>query len=81
MYNFCSSSRSHRSDNDETGSDIDLFLLSQDIESAIELFLPSSMPDGGHSTIPNDARLVKEEFLPVKLNEWHGTCSNNEGIL
>ncbi len=74
-----SSKRSQRSDNDETGSDIDLFLLSQDIESAIERFLPSSLPDNGHSTIPNDAQLAKEEFLPAKLNEWCGTCSNDEG--
>ena len=73
--------RSQRSDNDETGSDIDLFLLSQDIESAIERFLPSSMPsDDGHSrSIPNEARLAKEEFLPAKLNEWSGICSNDEG--
>ena len=74
-----SSEKSHRSENDETGSDIDLFLLSQDIESAIERFLPSSMPD--NSGIPNDAQIVKEEFLPAKLNEWYGTCSSNEGIL
>ena len=79
-----SSKGSQRLDNDETGSDIDLFLLSQDIESAIERFLPSSMhADDGHSprSIPNDARLAKEEFLPAKLNEWSGTCSNDEGIL
>ena len=82
-----SSKRSQRSDNDETGSDIDLFLLSQDIESAIERFLPSSSSmhagDDGRSprSIPNDARLVKEEFLPAKLNEWSGACSNDEGIL
>ena len=77
-----SSKRSQRSDNDETGSDIDLFLLSQDIESAIEQFLPSSSSmhagNDGHSprSIP-----AKEEFLPAKLNEWSGTCSNDEGIL
>ena len=81
---YSSKVRSQRSDNDETGSDIDLFLLSQDIESAIERFLPSSMhADDGHSprSIPNDAQLAKEEFLPAKLNEWSGTCSNDEGIL
>lgn len=74
--------RIHRPNNDDgTGSDIDLFLLSQDIESAIERFLPSSMPDCARSSIPNDVRLVKEEFLPAKLNVWDATCSSDEGIL
>ena len=70
-----STNKSHSSEDDDTGSDVDLFLLSQDIDSAIERFLPSSSPDHTHSCT------LREEFFPEKLNNWDLTaCSNdNEG--
>ena len=80
LYTFpCSARSPNQSDEDnvETGSDIDLFLLSQDIDSAIERFLPSG---SSQPSIPNNAQLPKEEFLPAKLNSWElTTYHTNEG--
>lgn len=82
LISMCSNERNHKSDDDETGSDIDLFLLSQDIDSAIERFLPSSISDCTHSTsTPNGAQLLREDFFPAKLNSWNATCCDDEGIL
>lgn len=67
---------SHTSDEDEIGSDVDLFLLSQDIDSAIERFLPSSSPSSTHTGNPN---VALEEFIPAKLNDWDLTTCCNDG--
>lgn len=82
VFKHSSDQRDYKLDDNERGSDVDLFLLSQDIDSAIERFLPNSTPqcDDGRSGIPNDDQSPKEEFLPARLNEWEVTCSSNEGI-
>lgn len=72
-----SSETTRKSDRDETGSDLDLFLLSQDIDSAIDRFLPSSSPNSTHSNVRNDARIPREEFLPVKINDWDLTTCHD----
>lgn len=78
----CSAKKNSIFDNEEeTRSDVDLFLLSQDIDSAIERFLPSSSPRNAHSSIPNGAHLPREEFLPAKLHDWDLTmCSENSEL-